>query len=310
MSDHLALNQGLLPVFRKYEAEIDSPYMINRYQSILEQEESVRRWNRRNQFTTEKQEINLIRNKTYRGLVNFVRIHLRNFDPQLQSHAKHLYRLLEGYGKIYNIGCNAKTVNIDSIISHLRHPDYLSSVEALGLTPWVDELENQNNRFKMCVEAFLQQEVQKPKINSTEARQMTDQALKEIIKRVSGMIEVEGVDKFVGLINEFNAIVEHYNNIIREHYGRMHAKINLSAAEIAVILPQPYTGKPVFVIPSVYLCTKKSDGSEETVELTFAQDFTISYKNNTAPGTAMLTIEGIGKYKGKTETTFNIEIEN
>ncbi|MDR3236031.1 MAG: hypothetical protein LBT48_04805 [Prevotellaceae bacterium] len=43
-----------------------------------------------------------------------------------------------------------------------------------------------------------------------------------------------------------------------------------------------------------------------TVELVFAKDFDVTYKNNTDVGTADLTIHGKGAYKGQKLTTFNI----
>ncbi|MDR2816302.1 MAG: hypothetical protein LBB62_06330, partial [Proteiniphilum sp.] len=80
-------------------------------------------------------------------------------------------------------------------------------------------------------------------------------------------------------------------------------------ATIAPIAVQPYTGKPVYVIPRISIRQTAKAGTEKTVELRFSEDFTVAYKNNVAPGTATLVIMGIGKYAGELVTTFNIAAE-
>ncbi|MDR2472417.1 MAG: hypothetical protein LBD53_02475 [Tannerella sp.] len=100
--------------------------------------------------------------------------------------------------------------------------------------------------------------------------------------------------------------MKHYNTLVNEHYGRIRARIDISPAIIAPVATQPCTGKPIFVIPEVSLRNVATDGSEKVIELIFSSDFTVGYKNNINPGTATLTIQGIGKYKGEIVTTFNI----
>jgi hypothetical protein len=60
------------------------------------------------------------------------------------------------------------------------------------------------------------------------------------------------------------------------------------------------------VIPTVKIRKTEKDGAITVVELRFSEDFTVGYKNNTNPGSATLTITGIGRYTGQIITTFNI----
>jgi hypothetical protein len=83
-------------------------------------------------------------------------------------------------------------------------------------------------------------------------------------------------------------------------------KTDLSQGEVAPIEVQQYTGKPVYVIPSVKVRKTEKDGTVTVIELVFSEDFTVGYRNNIAPGTATLLIDGIGKYTGQIVTTFNI----
>lgn len=72
---------------------------------------------------------------------------------------------------------------------------------------------------------------------------------------------------------------------------------DISEAQTAKIKNQTYTGKAIK--PSVTV----KDGDKKLVNGT---DYTLSYKNNTKPGTATVTITGKGKYTGTKTVTFNI----
>jgi lactocepin len=98
--------------------------------------------------------------------------------------------------------------------------------------------------------------------------------------------------------------------LVHEHRGRLHAKVDISNAEIETIAVQSYTGKPISVIPVIKISKEDKNGKVKIVELAFSKDFTVGYKNNVGIGTATLIITGIGKYSGEIVTTFNIvEIE-
>lgn len=69
------------------------------------------------------------------------------------------------------------------------------------------------------------------------------------------------------------------------------------AISIASIEEQTYTGEELK--PAVEVV-------DDLTALTEGTDFTVEYSNNKNAGTATVTINGIGKYTGETEVTFNI----
>jgi hypothetical protein len=149
--------------------------------------------------------------------------------------------------------------------------------------------------------------IEKPEISLKAARKQTDDALRAIANRVTARINLEGPDYFAAFVKEFNVTTDHYNTLVREHYGRLHVRTDITLAEIAGINPQPYTGKPIIVIPSFSLRIKDKDGTVQIVEPVFSVDFSVAYQNNVNPDTVRLIITGIGKYAGEIDTTFNIE---
>ena len=86
----------------------------------------------------------------------------------------------------------------------------------------------------------------------------------------------------------------------RTFYFMIEAR-SISGASVASIAAVPYTGSAY--TPSV---TVKID----SVQLTEGTDYTLSYKNNTNPGTATVTITGKGNYKDTKTATFTISAKS
>jgi hypothetical protein len=108
-----------------------------------------------------------------------------------------------------------------------------------------------------------------------------------------GVLPSAGLEKLFHELNELRVKYVH------------HLPKDLSAADHCVIEPigtQPYTEKPVIPIPRAYWREK----DKPTVELVFAKDFSVTYKNNVNVGTAEVTLHGKGAYKGQKTATFNI----
>ena len=305
-AEHGAFHRSSLDICQRYASLIGEPPLIDRYSETVAQESSIFMWIRRSEFTQKKAEADQQRDRTYTGMLGTVRIGLKHFDQQMQDAAEHIYNLLKGYDDVPRMNYDAETAAIDNIVARLRSEAYVPAVQLLGLTSWINELDTLNAQFKTYAEDATQEEIDKPDITLRTARRETDASLRAIMARVDALATLNGPEPFVAFIDEFDTLVRHYNALIHEHYGRIHARTDISSALIDDIPPQPFIGKPVFVIPDVSLRTVASDETEKVITLVFSRDFNVTYKNNLQPGTATLTIQGIGQYKGEVITTFNI----
>ncbi|MDR2764727.1 MAG: DUF6261 family protein [Tannerella sp.] len=308
-ADHIEFHKQSYLICDRYGTVINAPELLTGYEGKVSQEDSIYKWIRRSEYTEKKLETDHGRDRVYTGILSIVRVNLKHFDPSLRDNAAHVYNLLENYGNLTAVDYDAETAGIDSIVTRLNSSDYLPAVQNLGLVPWVAELASLNALFKTYVDDTAQEQIVKPDIHSRTARRETDTALQKITHRVTALIDLNGPEAYVPFAREFNVLVNHYNTLVHEHYGRLHARTDIAPALIVPLAPQPYTGKPVYVIPEVSLRKVAKDGTETVVELRFSEDFTVSYKNNVAPGTATLVIKGIGKYAGELVTTFNIVAE-
>ena len=302
---HIEYHKRSYGICSKFGTVIDAPELIDGYSGKVTQEDNVYKWTRRSDYTEKKAEADRNRDEVFTGIVGIVRANLRHFNPAIRDSASHVFNLLDNYGDLTHAGYDAETAGIDSVVTRLNSEAYAISVQRLGLAYWVAELDNRNTQFKGYVDDTAQEQIDKPDISPQTARRETDEALRKITKRVSALIDLNGGDSYAAFAEELNVLTDHYNTLVREHYGRLHAKTEIATANIAPIAVQPYTGKPVYVIPEISISK-----AGETVELRFSEDFSVAYKNNVKPGTATLIVKGIGKYTGEIVTTFNISIEN
>ncbi|MDR2041660.1 MAG: DUF6261 family protein [Tannerella sp.] len=305
--DHIGFHKLSDGTCVKFSTVIDAPDLLCDYGCKVAQEDGIYKWMRRSEFTAKKAETDHNRDRVYTGILEIVRANMKHFDASIRDNASHVYNLLENYGDLTRAGYDVETNGIDSIVTRLNSEAYILAVQNLGLTPWINELASLNALFKSYVNDTTQEQVDQPDISTRTARLQTDEALRKITRRVSALIDLNGGEDYADFAKEFNVLVNHYNTLVHEHYGRLHAKTDLSPANIAPIAVQPYTGKPIYVIPEVFLTKTGKDGSEETIELVFSKDYSVAYKENVEPGTAKLIIKGIGQYTGELITTFNIE---
>jgi hypothetical protein len=279
---------------------------INAYELKVSQEDMIYKWMRRSDYTAKKADADRHRDASYTGLTGMVRANMRSLDPDVRDKAVHLDNLLRNYGDVTHMGYDAETGALDSILAYLQGVHYNPAVTALGLMPWVNDLQARNDLFKTFVEDTTEERLEKPEINPKTARRETDLALRAITNNVTAMIQLEDPTRFEPFIREFNDLVNHYNTLVHEHYGRIHVRTDLSPADVDTIPDQPWTGKPINVIPTVTLRICEKDGTEKTVEPVFSRDFTVAYDGNIGPGTATIYIRGIGTYVGERTVTFNI----
>jgi hypothetical protein len=306
IADHVGYHKVTLQTCVKFGSDIQVPQLLTNYEVKVIQDETIYKWMRKSEFTKKKLDTDNQRDGTYVGMAGIVRANQRSFDPVIRDHAFHISNLLGNYGDFIHHGYDAETAAFDSILERLGSADYACSVNALGLAPWLTELTALNDLFKTYVDDTTQEEIKKPDISSKTARKETDDALRAITDRITAKINLNGPDTYVAFVKEFNVTTDHYNTLMHEHYGRLHARIDIQPARIGDIGTQYYTGKPIYVIPSLNLTVKEKDGSEKNVDLVFSVDFTVGYQNNVEPGTARIIITGMGKYVGTVNSTFNI----
>jgi hypothetical protein len=320
ISEHLGFHKEANAISNKYFAEsreaikalltqrlVDPEVLVANHGAAVKQEEEVYRWMRKSLYTTKKAETDIVRDGTVKNIDSIVHTNLKHFDPALRDHAIHVKSLLDVYGNVTKAEYNAETAAIDNLTARLRAADFQASVTALGLGSLITQLETINALFKTYVDDTAQENITKPAIEPREARLQSDEALRRVTDFVVAVMVMIGSvsGTLAGFVPEYNDLVTRYNDAVHEHYGRLHARTDLTPAVLDVISPQRYTGEPVYVIPKLTL-TVEREGKQEVLYPQFSVDFTVAYRNNVGPGSATLLVKGIGKFTGEITHTFDI----
>jgi hypothetical protein len=220
-------------------------------------------------------------------------------DAAVAEAARVLYVRLREFGNIRGKAYEEESAAVQVLLDDLNGV-YAPQVALVGLQAWVAELTEAETAF---TQLYLQRGSEialRPQERMTDVRREIEASyhVMSTIIGASTIVDTSGAyDEFIA---KLNTQVTYFN----EH-NHHHARKDLSAGEACVVEPigtQSYTGKAITPLPKGYY----REAGKPTVELVFAKDFSVTYKNNIDVGTANLTLHGKGAYKGQKTVTFNI----
>jgi hypothetical protein len=175
-------------------------------------------------------------------------------------------------------------------------PNAPAAAETLGLTPVIADLFAANDNLMLLYNLRLDETAHRDGPSASSVKDDAVVAYDEFCGAVEMTLSALPSGSLQYVFNEMNDV--------RRKYIR-HLPKDLSVGDHCVIEPlgtQPFTGKAVTPIPHAHW----REENKPTVELVFAKDFSVTYKNNVKIGMAELTIHGKGNYKGQKTATFNI----
>lgn len=162
------------------------------------------------------------RDDLFNGLRYSVEAALRHPQPAMQLHARVLENSLNQFGTgVTNLDYNTETGVIHRLVNDWKtEADLKQAMEALGLTEWVNKLEEVNNSFREKYLARTKQEGAGPLKPFGEERQETVALYYKLRDYLDSLYVLnEGADPYGALTNEINALIDKYNNISRPGKG-------------------------------------------------------------------------------------------
>jgi hypothetical protein len=222
---------------------------------------------------------------------------LHHFDPAVVAAAQSLYNRFQIFGNITQKTYEEETAAVNLLVAELDSAAYSSKVMLVGLTSWVAELRDAEAAFDLLLNRRNDETAHKPQRRLRDIRHEIDSCYHGLVARISAAATMDDAGAYDEFITKLNADIAYFN----EH-SHHHAKHDLQHAAVDEIPGQPFAGKPTTPIPTV----RYTDSKGAAVELAFAKDFTLTYKDNNRVGTAEVIIHGKGAYKGKKAVTFNI----
>jgi hypothetical protein len=226
------------------------------------------------------------------GIRETVNAALHHFDPAVVAAAQSLSLRFKAFGQFQAKSYEEEAAAIDILIGDLRTTEYAPKVTLLGLDPWVNELAEAVADFEELLKKRNIEQSGKPKQRLRTVRNQIEPLYKDMVTHINSAVTLDTTNMYTVFIDRLNTQITYFND--HNHHP---APKNIRTAIVDAIPVQKFTGKAITPIPKVYV---------EGVELSFAKDFTLIYKNNVEKGVAEMGIVGKGNYAGKKTVTFNI----
>jgi hypothetical protein len=287
----LTLFNELLIEFPSAKSIVISFY--NEFVALLAQEKTIVDAKKRSDYTKQIAEANDRNDQLIIGIKETVSAALHHFNEMVVEAAESIFGLLKAFGDIAGKSYEEEAAAIKILIDDLLSEKYSAKTTLLGLDPWVVELSTSLETFESLIKKRNIEQSEKPQQKLLSIRRKLDIIYKNMTDMIASADMLDTADTYTEFIKRLNVQIVYFN----EHNHRP-ARKNIKNANIDVIPVQMYTGKAITPIPVVHLDDK---------ELTFAKDFTLTYKNNVNPGVATVGLLGKGIYTGKKSVTFNIE---
>ncbi|MDR0737600.1 MAG: DUF6261 family protein [Prevotellaceae bacterium] len=221
----------------------------------------------------------------------------KSSTPDIAAAGATLLELLKPFWNIGHEPLASQTTQINILMERYNgNPAAGAAAATLGLTDIVNRLFAGNAALYLLYNERLEAMAEAEGPSATSVKQTVVAAYNSFCDVMEQTLDALPSDPLQLLFNEMNELRRKYIH---------HLPKDLGAGDHTVIEPidtQPYSGRPITVVPKVHY---REEG-KPTENLSLGKDFSITYKNNTNVGMAELTIHGKGAYKGQKTVTFNI----
>ena len=177
----------------------------------------------KNTFTDERSDADRGRDHTFRGTADTVNAGLNHFDPEVQEAARKLKIVFDRFGNVAALPLNEETSAIYNLYQEVIDKHF-SDAEKLGLVPWLNKLNVDNQAYEALVTGGYEEEAAKSELKAKESRAETDKAVRQIIERVEALIVIEGETNYAEFVRRLNLQFDRYANTLAQRQGIAAAK--------------------------------------------------------------------------------------
>jgi hypothetical protein len=190
----------------------------------------------------------------------------------------------------------SQTVQVRQVaLRYGADPALANAAYTLGIDVQFQELFVTNNDLQNLYDARLLEMAKVEGPSATSIKTEVVRAYNEFCTAVEITLSATPTDGLQLLFNEMN-------EIRRKYIAHLPTVLDDAHTSVAPVPDQNYTGRHITPLPRVFY----QPDSGELRELIFAEDFTVTYRNNVKVGEAKILVHGKGKYSGRYESVFHI----
>jgi hypothetical protein len=234
--------------------------------------------------------------RTVVGINSTVNAGLHHFDSKMVDAAHRIQVRMNAFGNIESKAYEEEANSVRLLVTDLRN-NYSADLFTLSLGQWIDELALAGAAFDTLFTRRNTEWADRPDAKLKDIRKEIDAVYRPMTERINAAALMDEAGQYDEFIRQLNREIEYFVD-----HSHRHARKDVAHVTAAGIADQPFTGKAITPIPQVFF----TEDGKPTVELVFAKDFTVTYRDNIKVGTATIIIHGKGAYRGTKAITFNI----
>jgi hypothetical protein len=199
--------------------------LIDAFRAQVDKEDLSQKVVRKSSLSDLKAEKDLERDNLLLGIQDALKSLVRHFDANIRAAANRLKIVFDSYNSptpMKDLPYDAETVSINNMLQEFEGK-YNADVQFTGINGWVDKLKTSNNEFDNLAKSYNVEQSEKPTVRTKDARKDTDAVYDRIVTAVNGLIVLEGEDSYAQFVAEINTLIKHYNDLLAQHLGRLHA---------------------------------------------------------------------------------------
>ncbi len=156
------------------------------------------------------------RDDILRGLILRVKSEVLTPNIERKEAAKIIKIVINKYGNFGSHNYQSQTVEIKGLVRKLRTEKYIQAVTTIGLTEWLDWLEQENYKFEEVYIARRNEYAKRPKYNLKKIRKETDLVFKDIRKIINALQLFQPSEQLTILIAKANVTINHWREILNK----------------------------------------------------------------------------------------------
>lgn len=144
--------------------------------------------------------------------------------PEEREAGKHLWNVVKPYTKITRLPLNQETETIKGLLVDLRKPENASSVKALNMSPYLNELERLNNLYDSLAAQRAAERLASSADNSKIVRVQGDDIYEDITSLAFAWSLANPSDEATAFIRNVNALIADTKTAYNQRMGQKKKK--------------------------------------------------------------------------------------
>ena len=190
------------------------------YQTAIGAEDTAMMKVIKSALTEEKETADDDRDEKLIGSFDVIRLAAKHFNAEKSAPGKRLEALLSTYIGSDRAEYNDETGRVRTYIQDVRSEKYAADATAIGLTEWIDALEEANERCADLADRYNTEQRDKNAAGEVRTlRRETDAAYRDLVERINALALVNGDAKYADLITRWNTRIDFYRNAVSRRLG-------------------------------------------------------------------------------------------